>query len=219
MYKQKALVFLNGVFNFSRKKILTAVESYKNKLIIAVDGGADILYEAGIVPDVIIGDLDSISEQALNNFRDNDRVEVVQFPVEKDKTDSELAVDYCRENGIKEILIFAALGGRIDQELGNINLLEYIADFNIEGSIIEENLEIGVITDKKIFNDNSGDRLSLIPQTDSVDSVYISGCKYNVENQSFIRSRTRGISNEIIEKEAKVEVGRGILIYILRKGS
>ncbi|RCW51421.1 MULTISPECIES: thiamine diphosphokinase [unclassified Halanaerobium] len=219
MYKQKAFVFLNGIFNFSQKKILTIVESCENKLIIAVDGGADILYEAGIVPDVIIGDLDSISEQVFNNFRDNDRVKVVKFPVEKDKTDSELAVDYCRENGIKEILIFAALGGRIDQELGNINLLEYIADFNIEGRIIEENLEIGIITDKKIFKDNSGDELSLIPQTDSVDAVYISGCKYNVENQCFIRSRTRGISNEIIEKEAKVEVGIGILIYILRKGS
>ncbi len=219
MYKQKALIFLNGIFNISQENILKIVESCKNKLIIAVDGGANILYEAGIVPDVIIGDLDSISEQALDNSRNNDRVKIIKFPVEKDKTDSELAVDYCRENDIKEILIFAALGGRIDQELGNINLLEYIVDFNLEGRIIEENLEIGIITNKKIFSDNSGDKLSLIPQTDSVDSVSISGCRYNVENQSFIRSRTRGISNEIVKKEAEVEVGVGILIYILRKGS
>ncbi|MGM0602755.1 MAG: thiamine diphosphokinase [Bacillota bacterium] len=219
MHKKRALVFLNGEFNLSQAEILNIIDSYDSKMIIGVDGGTDILYKINIVPDVIIGDLDSVSRETLEKFKGNNAVEIIKFPTEKDKTDSELAVDFCRENDIKEILIFAALGGRIDQELGNINLLEYIADFSIDGKIIEKNLEIGVINSSKIFANNAGDLLSLIPQTDSVGSVSISGCKYNTNNEKFIRSRTRGISNKILKKKARVEVDDGILIYILKKRS
>ena len=56
---------------------------------------------------------------------------MIKYPVEKDQTDSEIAVDYCQKNNFTEIYLTAALGGRIDQQLANLNLLEYIFELKV----------------------------------------------------------------------------------------
>ena len=97
------------------------------ELIIAVDGGANHLYRLGIMPNYILGDLDSIEDDIREYYEASDVV-FKKFPTKKDETDAELAVWLVEEVGLLGIDIYAALGGRIDHELANIQLLYYILD-------------------------------------------------------------------------------------------
>ncbi|MGM0499276.1 MAG: thiamine diphosphokinase [Bacillota bacterium] len=214
MSKKTALLILNGELDFGREKLRKKIDKYKIDKIIAVDGGANNARDVEILPDLIIGDLDSITEQNKDYYKQKN-VELLKYPVEKDQTDSEITVDYCLKNGIKKIFITAALGGRVDQQLANLNLLEYIDELNLEASIISNKIEIALINNKKQFFNKKGFRLSLIPQTKIVKGVNIKGCKYNLENKDIKRSESRGISNLIENKQAEVTLKSGLLIYVL----
>ncbi len=216
MLRKKALIVLNGEFNLSGKELKKIIKKEDVKKIIAVDGGAEILKKISLTPDSIIGDLDSISENTLNFFK-NKGVEINKYPVEKDETDSELAINYCKKNKLEELIITAALGGRIDQELANINLLEYIRSKKLAAKIIDKNIEISIIDKEKVFVNKKNYRLSLIPQTSLVKNTTISGCKYDLDNKDLYRLKTRGISNLIVKKDARVNLKKGLLIYILEK--
>ncbi|MCC3144781.1 thiamine diphosphokinase [Halanaerobium sp. Z-7514] len=216
MADQKALLVLNGELDLNKEEIKELIKSNQINYIIAVDGGADKLKDSAINPNLIIGDLDSISVKTKEFFA-KQGVEIKKYPVEKDQTDSELAVDYCLDKALNEVFLIAALGGRIDQELANLNLLEYISSNQLKAKIIAKNIEIALITDSKKFKEKENYRLSLIPQTKTVENVSIQGCKYNLENKNLFRHKTRGISNLITEKEAEVSLQKGSLLYILEK--
>jgi thiamine pyrophosphokinase len=216
MSRHKALIVLNGKFNLSEEELKEISKNKDIKQIIAVDGGTEVLKKHCLIPDCIIGDLDSISDDTLNYFKDKG-VKINKYPAEKDETDSELAVNYCKKNNLEELIITGALGGRIDQELANLNLLEYIKLKKMNAKIIDKNIEISIIDKEKRFIDKKQYRLSLIPQTSVVKNTSISGCKYNLNNKDLFRHKTRGISNLIVEKRAEVSIEKGLLIYILEK--
>ena len=92
-------------------------------LLVAVDGGADALARVGLVPSLLVGDLDSISPEALADLRSRG-VEVLDLPTAKDETDTEAALRLAIERGATRITVFNALGGpRLDHLLGNLLLL------------------------------------------------------------------------------------------------
>ncbi|MFW5979458.1 MAG: thiamine diphosphokinase, partial [Halanaerobium sp.] len=132
-----------------------------------------------------------------------------------DQTDSEIAVDYCKENAFNQVFLTAALGGRIDQQLANLNLLEYSNELKLKAKIISKKTEIALIDHKKVFTEKKGFRLSLIPQSCKVSGLRIKGCKYNLDSQDIFRSKSRGISNLIESEEAEVSLKSGLLIYVL----
>lgn len=214
MSKSKALLILNGDLNLNENEIIEIIKTEKIKKIIAVDGGSNKARKVNLIPDYIIGDLDSITKENKDFYQDKN-VKFIKHPVEKDQTDSEIAVDFCKENNFEEIIFFAALGGRIDQEIANINLLEYVNSLELKAKIISKDLEIALISGFKVFKNKKGYRLSLIPQSKVVEKVTISGCKYNLEAQDIFRAQTRGISNEIENSRAQVDFESGLLIYIL----
>lgn len=214
MSNKKALLILNGDLSLSKKEILSIVEKNKIDKIIAVDGGSNKARNLKLRINLIIGDLDSIKQNNLNYFK-KQNVEIIKFPVEKDQTDSEIAINYCFKNGFKDLYLAAALGGRIDQQLANLNLLEYAHYKNLKARILSKNLEISLIDQKKIFKSKVGYRLSLIPQTLKVENLTIKGCKYNLKNQNIERSKTRCISNLIESERAEITIKNGLLIYIL----
>ena len=214
MSKKRALLILNGELTLDSNEIESLKISNKINKVIAVDGGSNAARSLKIIPDLIIGDLDSVSDQSLAYFKNNG-VEIIRHPVEKDQTDSEIAVDYCFNNEFEELFIIAALGGRFDQQLANINLLEYIYNLNLKAKIISKNSEIALIKKSKVFNSKVGSRLSLIPQSKEVKNLKISGCKYNLSGRDILRSRSRGISNYIVDEKAEISLESGLLIYVL----
>ncbi|MFN2363931.1 MAG: thiamine diphosphokinase, partial [Halarsenatibacteraceae bacterium] len=162
----------------------------------------------------IIGDFDSLSETELDFWKER-KVTLEQYPVDKDKTDGELAIDYCYNLNCNKIIILGGLGGRFDQQLANIYLLEYSLNLEIEALIKEAGLEVGIIEESKEISGYNGWHLSLLPLDKEVKGVSISGTKYDTEGLDLLRSYTRGISNRVIQDNFMVTVGEGRLIYIL----
>lgn len=214
MPKKKALLVLNGKLDLKRKEIIDFIENKNIDKIIAVDGGANKIKKLDLIPDLIIGDLDSLT-QINKEYYQKQQVKIIKHPVEKDQTDSELAVDYCLKENFDKLYLISALGGRVDQQLANINLLEYINELSLKAEIISKNVEIAVIETTKKFINKKGYRLSLIPQTKEIKGLKIKGCKYNLESRDIYRSKSRGISNLIERDQAEISLESGLLIYVL----
>jgi len=215
MSTNKAVVALNGELKGDREEFKKLIGE-KDILFIAADGGALFLESIGFLPDVIIGDFDSLTTEQYQRY-EKLGAKIIKYPVEKDETDGELALQYCRERGFNNIIIIGFAGGRLDQQLANIFLLEYAFRNGITAFIKEPGLEMGIIGRRKVFFQKMGARLSLIPLDDKVIGVTVTGCKYLLESGSLLRYKTRGISNIIEQEKAVITVRKGLLLYVLNQ--
>ena len=115
----RTVIFANGVLG----PVQTARDiAAQSDFIIAADGGARHCEQLGITPNLLIGDLDSVSDEEIQSLTDRE-VEIIRHPVHKDQTDLELAVRAAQERGADEIVVLGALGGRWDMTLANVMLL------------------------------------------------------------------------------------------------
>ncbi len=206
-----SVIILNGKFVSSPNKYKQIIG---NKYTVAADGGALFLDKLDILPDIIIGDLDSLSDDNIQYFK-NKGVDFIKYPVEKDKTDGELALDYCSKNNFNEVTIMGCQGGRIDQQLANIYLLEYSKKISLKSVIKEPGLEIGLINGHLNLVNKENWNLSLISLNEKAEGLSIKGCKYEVEDESLFRYKTLGLSNKITGDNACISIQKGLLLYIV----
>lgn len=211
----RSVIFANGVAN-SLIDALSIIRS--DDLIIAVDGGTGHCIALGIIPTVVIGDLDSIYPDDLKKM-ENQKAKIIRYPAKKDQTDLELAIRYAIDNGYNEILVFGALGARWDMTLANV-LFMAAPDFdgaNIR--LIDGSQEITLLKSgyKLEFHGEIGDILSLIPLKNTY-GVTLSGLEYPMKDGELQFGSTRGISNVLIEKTACVYIKKqGLLICVFTR--
>jgi len=215
MATKKAVIALNGELNGSKEEYKKIIGE-KDILFVAADGGALLLESIGFLPDVIIGDFDSLTEGQYQHY-EKMGAKIIKYPIEKDETDGELALQYCRGRGLNNIIIIGFAGGRLDQQLANIFLLEYAFRNGMTAFVKEPGLEMGIIKKEKVFFQKIGTGFSLIPLDEKVSGVTITGCKYLLEAGSLLRYKTRGISNIIEQEKAVITVEKGLLLYVLNK--
>ena len=213
MSTNKVVIALNGELKGNKEEYKKLIGG-KDVLLVAADGGALLLESIGFLPDVIIGDFDSLTEAQYQRY-EKMGAKIIKYPVEKDETDGELALQYCKGRSLDNIIILGFAGGRLDQQLANIFLLEYAFRNGMTAFIREPGLEIGIIEKEKIFFQKIGARFSLIPLDEKVSGVTIRGCKYSLETESLLRYKTRGISNIIEQEKAVITVEKGLLLYVL----
>lgn len=215
MSVSKAVIVLNGELKGNQEEYKKLIGG-KDVLLIAADGGALLLESIGFSPDVIIGDFDSLTRAQYLSY-EKMGAKILKYPEEKDETDGELALQYCRERGLNNVVIIGFAGGRLDQQLANIFLLEHAFRSGIAALIKEPGWEIGIILKEKLFFQKIGARLSLIPLDKRITGVTITGCKYLLKSGSLTRHKTRGISNIIEQKKAVITVEKGLLLYVLNQ--
>ncbi len=209
----KAVCVCNGsISDYDVIKKYILVSDY----IISVDGGAGHLRKMGINPNILIGDFDSANLKDID-FYINKGIKVLQFPVEKDMTDSELAIEMAAELGAEELVFVGALGTRIDHSFANIMLLKRMMDMGLKGSIVDEHNEIYMFNSNFSMNKKEGRKLSLIPITEKVTGVSTSGLKYPLNNATMVLGTSWGISNEFEEEVASVSIESGILLACLSR--
>ena len=185
-------------------------------VIIAVDAGMEFLYVANILPDVIIGDFDSVNKKAFEYFKSQPQIEICSLHPEKDDTDTEHAIHYAIEHGASNITILGGTGRRLDHLLGNIALLGIGLEKSISMELLDVNNRIRM-TDKSVRIPRErqfGRYLSLIPYSESVKDVSLKGLKYPLDHEELGGFNARGVSNEIVEEEAVIEFSDGILLVI-----
>lgn len=189
------------------------LKNHKEELLVVVDGALEVTHSLGIKPDFIVGDFDTV-DQKLLSFYDKDII--LRHPPEKDQTDTELAIETALQSGCDKLVFFGATGSRLDHSLGNIFLLENLLKQDIRAEIVNENNRLYLKNQSfTLYRKNTrGDFLSLLPLSETVEEVTLTGVKYPVERLTFYRERTLGISNEITEEEARVEFSEGIFIVV-----
>lgn len=204
---KKAVLVCNGSID---TKFLYSFIS-EGDFIIAVDGGANKLIKTNFRPDVIIGDMDSISKNSLKKFRS---VKKIVFPREKDKIDLELAIDYCIEKKFSEIIILGAIGTRADMTITNIFALMQIPK-KINAKIIHENQEIYLIPKKRFSVEGiPGEKISLFAIKGDVVGLTLKGFKYELKNFRLKFGIGIGLSNEFKNKKAWITSKDGILLCV-----
>ena len=189
------------------------IEKTKNRLIICCDGGARHFRKLQIKPDVIIGDMDSIDSAQLAKCS-RQQIEIIRYSANKDFTDTELAIDYAMKLKPQKILIWCALGGRIDHTLANVFLLLKGQERGIEMFLMDEYCEAFIPDKEHFFNKEKGETVSLLPLTPEVTGITLSGFIYPLQNGTLKMGESRGISNIINQAQAVIKIKKGKLLVI-----
>jgi len=207
---KRALIFINGDLpNPSAAHKIIRDDDF----IIAADGGTRHALNLGLLPSVVIGDLDSLDSANRRVLEEND-VEIIQYPQDKDETDLELALAYAVDAGYDQIRLVAALGGRLDQTLGNLSLLtdESLAGLDVR---LDDGLEEVFFARKQAqILGSIGEVISLIPWGGDVKIARTKGLHWSLQNEMLYAHKTRGISNEMIAEEAQIQIKSGLLLII-----
>lgn len=188
----------------------------EDSMLICADGGAKYFKQFGIKPSLLLGDFDSISKEELD-ILELEGIEILKYPIEKNYTDSELAVYEAIKRGATEIIILGGIGSRLDHSFANIHLLKIILDSGVKGIIADANNEIYVMRDEIILPRDEGYKITLLPMTEKVEGVTTYGLYYPLENATLVQGSTWGVSNEYVEDIARVTIKSGILLVFKSK--
>lgn len=181
--------------------------------IVCADGGSAHARKLGLIPNMIIGDGDSIDQETLEYY-ESKGVKIETHPHEKDETDTQLAVEHAYKMGGKEMLLLGCTGTRFDHTFGNVAMLIWLMKRGVRGIIINEHNEIHVLDRYILLEGKPGDRLSLLPITPKIDGIFTTGLKYALENGELVYDQPRGISNEFIANEAQIVIRDGMLMVV-----
>ena len=180
--------------------------------VIAADSGLHLASQLGVNVDLVVGDLDSVSDAALEGARTKG-VAVERHPTDKDATDLDLALLAALERASTRVVIAGGGAGRIDHLLGLALLL---TDDRWRGIGVEWHTGTSVayvVRGGLNVATRPGDLLSIIPITDSVASV--TGTKWVLDRETLPRGTTRGVSNEAGGDSAHIEVHQGVALVIV----
>jgi thiamine pyrophosphokinase len=210
MAAKRAWIFVNGDL-LNPQALQAMIEP--DDLLVAADGGLRHLQLLGLDPVVLIGDLDSVSEQDIRSLEQKG-ILIDRHPVEKDETDLELALLWVLARDISEIRIVAAQGDRLDHTLGNLFLLMLPKLQGYDVRLEDGQDEVFLINSSRSIIGQVGDRVSLLPLGKPAVGVSTQGLKYELDQETLWPERTRGISNVMVEAQAVVSVENGLLICI-----
>jgi len=186
--------------------------------IIAADGGAHHLLKLGLMPDLVVGDLDSLGEEAFYTLGAAN-VEFKQYPKDKDETDLELALRVATKLRVRQIVVVGALGGRTDQSLAALALLSAPALAGLDVRL-DDGIEEAYFCRERIeIRGRSGETVSLIPWHGPVSGVRTEGLRWPLSDETLYPEQTRGISNEMLGELATVRIADGLLLIIHRKNN
>lgn len=205
---RRAFIYAAGDYRSGDIKLYKRIKLSEDDLIICADGGFDALLYTDIVPDVVIGDLDSIRSTVPSGIK------TVKYPVEKDKTDLEICIDYALENGCTSIFILGALGGRVDHSLASLCAMKYAYENGAEPMILTADTRVYLVGESITLARENFDYISLIPCTEKVTGVTTTGLKYNLRDSVLKQSSSLGVSNEFYNNTAEISVSGGLLFVI-----
>lgn len=184
--------------------------------LIASDSGLHFFAQKNIHPDEIIGDFDSADQEELSHFRNDPSIAFHTFQPEKDYADTELALKLAITRGSSEVHILGGTGTRLDHVLGTVRMLGIALESNVLCYLVDANNRLRLIRGRTVIKkaEQYGRYVSLIPLTNEVRGVTLSGFYYPLSDYTMSGFHTLGISNEIVEEEAVIDLQDGILIVV-----
>ncbi len=210
MAQSKAWIFVNGELKSAGR--LSGLISSRDGLV-AADGGYRLLKALKLVPNLVVGDLDSLTGENLEEI-EAAKIPVQRFPVEKDETDLELALNAALARGSRSLRIVGAAGGRLDQELGILFQLLRPDLARVDARLEDGTTEAWLIRSESLVQGAPGDTVSLLPIGNPVYGVLTEGLHYPLRVETLLTYKTRGISNVMDRTQARINLREGILLCI-----
>jgi len=201
-------IFLNG--NIPRERIVEKFNG-QERFIIAADGGANYLKKKNIYPDIIIGDLDSISKSTLNYFiKKKVTIEKIE---EQESTDFEKCLKFCLRKKLNDIVVLGATSMRPDHTLNNFSVLKRYSD-RLRIKLVEEEFEIFFIKRKMSFKYKPDQTVSFLGLP-KADNVTTKGLKYLLLNEDLEFGIREGTLNKSVSDSVSISYDNGsILLFI-----
>lgn len=211
----RILILANGLIadpDLLRRRIA----AWEPQQIFAADGGTRHALTLGLLPQRVIGDLDSMDE-ALRALLPGAAFSA--YPAEKDETDLELALMAACDADAAHIVIVGALGGRLDMTLANLLLLAHpcLAERRVE---VWEGAQTAWLIQPpgEVITGEPGDTLSLLPLAGDAGAVRTTGLAYPLHGETLHFGPARGISNVFSEQRAQVSLTAGLLLAVHTPG-
>jgi thiamine pyrophosphokinase len=208
----RIVVFANGKLNHSQvlKDHLRSTDR-----IFCANGGTIHALALGLEPEVVVGDLDSLSLEAVNSLKATGTT-IHRHPIAKDQTDLELALDRALEQNPTEILLVSALGGRLDQMLANIFLLSRKSYRGIQMTLLDGYQWAALVRagETLTISGRKGDTVSLIPLSPTVSDVVFTGVEWPLEKTELEFGSTWSVSNKMTGTRAEVSISTGLVLVV-----
>ncbi len=185
-------------------------EMKENDLLIAVDGGLRTCIAEGLVPHLLVGDLDSLGSTELPD------IPLCRFPVKKDETDTYLAYLEGKKRGYTHFEIYGGLGGRADHTIANLQLLRRIATEGSVAALVGKDARMLAFADRTVtLQTLPGQPLGVFSLSEISEGVTIEGAVYTLENGTLHSDFPLGVSNTALGASVTLSVEKGILLAVL----
>ena len=186
-----------------------------DRWVVAADSGLDHANALGVAVDLVVGDLDSVSADALQQAVAAG-VAVERFPADKDFTDTELALRAALRHGSSHIVVVSCVGERLDHSLSALSLL---VDPSLSGVIVEAwwgAAHVDAIRGpaSRVFAGHVGETVSLLPIDGPAQGVVAAGVQYPLHHETLSATAGRGVSNVFTETELHLRIDSGALLVI-----
>lgn len=177
--------------------------------IICCDRGYEYAEAQGVTPHLMIGDFDSLKRALPLD------IPVLRYPVEKDDTDSLLAVRHALTKGCDDIVLLYSTGNRLDHTLANVALLAFIAERGARGRLVGAGEEVCLLREEqRTFFRREGSSLSVFAWGERAGGVTLTGVRYPLRDHTLTSAFPLGLGNSIIAAEAVVSVKEGSLLVV-----
>lgn len=183
--------------------------------VVSADSGLDHTYDLGLAVDLVVGDLDSVTDAALARA-ERDGTPIERHPTDKDATDTELALDAALGRGADAITLVGGGGDRLDHLLGTLAVLcaPRLAECAVEAWVGDA--WVGVVHGPGLIELTGlpGEYVSLIPTVGPALGVRTEGLRWRLDGGALHPASARGISNELVDTTASVFVDVGVLLVV-----
>jgi thiamine pyrophosphokinase len=181
--------------------------------VIAADGGVELARELGLEVDLAVGDLDSTSEEMLATIP-----QIERHVAEKDASDLELALAAALESETERILVLGGAGGRLDHLLGGLLLLAADAYGDVQVDAQLGPAAVHVVRGERVLAGEPGELISLFAVHGQAGGIVTEGLVYPLHAEALEPGSSRGLSNVFAAPEARITLGRGVLLAVRPNG-
>jgi thiamine pyrophosphokinase len=207
----RAAVFLNGAPD--PPDLLRRVAG-RADLVVAADGGARYALDAGVIPDLVVGDMDSLGEAAARAAEERGAL-LERHPIRKDKMDGHLAVLSVRERGATAADLLCAAGGRYSALFAVPHILLAAERMGLQSKVVSDHVRMFVIeAGSRTLQGSPHDSVSIFPLAGPATGVTLEGMEYPLQNATLEPGDTIGFHNELTSNEARISVGKGALLVV-----